>query len=101
MPLQVYCRNCAQYRHEWCKRKADSPDPDLLRDCQYYRGITNADCIRAMSDEELAEFIESIAPAKGWSWFLQNGTWLDWLKKENDAYYEQQIEEYLEGLNER
>lgn len=63
--------------------------------------MTIADWIRRMSDEELAEFIESIAPAKGWSWFLQNRTWLDWLKKEADAYYEQQIEEYLEGLNER
>ena len=63
--------------------------------------VTNGDAIRRVSDEELAEFLEATAPAKGWSWFLQNGTWLDWLKKENEAYYEQQIEKYLEGLNER
>lgn len=63
--------------------------------------MTNADYIRAMTDEELAEFIEAIAPAKDWSWFLQNGTWLDWLKKEAVAYYEQQIEKQLEGLNGR
>ena len=43
---------------------------------------TNADRIRAMTDEELAEFLEATAPAKGWSWWLDNGTWLDWLKKE-------------------
>ena len=55
MPLQVFCRNCAQYRHEWCDLKVDSPDPDLARDCQYYSGTTNADRIRSMTDEELAE----------------------------------------------
>ena len=82
MPLQVYCRNCAQYRHEWCKRKADSPDPDLLRDCQYYRGPTNADRIRDMTDEELNDFIEQLAPCRNYSWFLSGGSWLDWLEKE-------------------
>ena len=57
MPLQVFCRNCAQYRNEWCKLKVDSPDPDMMRDCQYYRGMTNADSIRSMTDEELAKLI--------------------------------------------
>ena len=67
--------------------------------------VTIAERLRLMSDEELAEFLESIAPAKGWSWFLQNGTWLDLLKKETDAYYAQQyeqlIEKQTEGQNER
>lgn len=65
MPLlQVYCRNCSQYRHEWCNLKVDSPDPDFARDCQYYRGKTNADRIRSMTDEELADFICGIYTLK-------------------------------------
>lgn len=91
MPLQVFCRNCAQYRNEWCKLKVDSPDPDMVRNCQYYRGMTNADRIRAMTDEELAVFVEgSICP--GGVCPLGNETdvskpscqkcWLDWLRQE-------------------
>ena len=44
--------------------------------------ITNADRIRAMSDEELAEWIEEISPHTEWTFYLQGGTWLDWLKQE-------------------
>lgn len=40
MPLKIYCRNCVQYRDEWCKVISDSPDPDLMRDCGFYRDKT-------------------------------------------------------------
>ena len=39
----------------------DSPDPDMQRDCQHFWEKTNADRIRAMSDEELAEFLIDLA----------------------------------------
>lgn len=54
MPLNVQCKRCANLRNDWCDKKHDSPDPDLIRDCQYYRTKTHSDRIRAMTDEELA-----------------------------------------------
>ena len=56
----IKCRNCFFYRNEWCKKIVDSPDPEEARDCNYFREMTNADRIRAMSDEELVEFIKNI-----------------------------------------
>ena len=53
----IKCRNCFFYRNEWCEKIVDSPDPEEARDCNYFREMTNADRIRAMSDEELAEFL--------------------------------------------
>lgn len=55
---------------EW-KRK----NPPIQR-----KPLTNADRIRAMTDEELAEFLNEVRPAEG---FLTK-TWLEWLKKEVD-----------------
>lgn len=56
----IKCRNCFFYRNEWCEKIVDSPDPEEVRGCNYFREMTNADRIRAMSDEELAEFIKHI-----------------------------------------
>ena len=56
----IKCRNCFFYRNEWCKKIVDSPDPEEARDCNYFREMTNADRIRAMTDEELAAFINRI-----------------------------------------
>lgn len=53
----IKCRNCFFYRNEWCKKIVDSPDPEEVRDCAYFREMTNADKIRSMSDEELAGFL--------------------------------------------
>ena len=52
------CANCIAYNHEWCGWKHDSPDPDMERECNHYKAATNADKIRAMSDEELAGWID-------------------------------------------
>ena len=57
----IKCRNCFFYRNEWCEKIVDSPDPEEVRDCNYFREMTNADRIRAMSDEELAEFLIGLA----------------------------------------
>jgi hypothetical protein len=44
--------------------------------------ITNADRIRSMSDDELAELVEKCAPQEAWASFLNGRTWSDWLKQE-------------------
>ena len=53
----IQCKKCFFFTPEWCPKKRDSLDPDLVRDCQYYRTKTNADVIRKMTDEELAEYL--------------------------------------------
>lgn len=57
MPKNVMCKKCNNLVNEWCEKKIDSPDPDIVRDCQHFREKTNADRIRAMSDEELAWYL--------------------------------------------
>ena len=63
------CRNCKNIYNlsneddviagKWCPKINDSPDIECDRECQHYEPQTNADRIRAMTDEELAEFISS------------------------------------------
>ena len=53
----IKCRNCFFYRNEWCEKIVDSPDPEEARDCNYFREMTNADRIRAMTDEELVSVV--------------------------------------------
>ena len=58
MPKNVVCKKCNNLVNDWCEKVIDSPDQDMQRDCQYFCEKTNADRIRAMSDEELAKFIQ-------------------------------------------
>lgn len=51
------CKNCAYYRNGWCEKVVDSPDQDMERKCRRFQKKTNADRIRAMSDEELAKWL--------------------------------------------
>ena len=57
MPKNVMCKRCNNLVNGWCEKVIDSPDPDMQRDCQHFWEKTNADRIRAMSDEELAKWI--------------------------------------------
>lgn len=57
MPKNVVCKKCNNLVNDWCEKVIDSPDPDMQRDCQYFCEKTNAQKIRAMSDEELAEML--------------------------------------------
>ena len=78
----IKCRNCFFYRNEWCEKIVDSPDPEKARDCNYFREMTNADRIRAMSDEELAELL----CCTGWR-MIEQKECLEWLQQpaeEND-----------------
>ena len=74
----IKCRNCFFYRNEWCEKIVDSPDPEEARDCNYFRDMTNADRIRAMSDEELAEFLYQVGYDNGWG--LEEYA-LEWLQQ--------------------
>ena len=55
MPKNVVCKKCNNLVNDWCEKVIDSPDRDMQRDCQYFCEKTNADHIRSMSDEEMAE----------------------------------------------
>lgn len=100
------CRNCKGFTpycytdmvhlgatRDWCIAVSDSPDPDLERDCKYYRAMTNADRIRSMTDEELAEYFAKITECGECEACLPNdicmatdelckGALLNWLKQE-------------------
>ena len=61
------CHNCKHPRWAeeypgrpffgWCDEINDSPDMDIERECRCFEPATNAELIRRMSDEELAEFL--------------------------------------------
>lgn len=89
MPKSIQCKKCANLKNDWCKLKADSPDPELVRDCQTYKAATYADRIRAMSDEELAVMFAKLRtktyllslPVQSYRGNDVND-WLDWLRQE-------------------
>lgn len=54
------CKNCINLQNHWCDMVVDSPDENAERECCTYERMTNADCIRSMSDEELAELLDSV-----------------------------------------
>lgn len=60
MPKQVQCKRCFHLYNDYCIPKLDSPDPDIVRDCQYYIATTNGDRIRRMTNEELADWFSKI-----------------------------------------
>ena len=60
MPVNVKCNSCYHLRNHWCRQVLNSPDPDIVRTCNYYRQKTNADHIWSMSDEELGKFLKRV-----------------------------------------
>lgn len=68
--MMVKCKNCTRlykaYNEEdvlvgkWCDKIFDCPDVEIERDCIFHNTMTNADRIRAMSDEELAKLMDDI-----------------------------------------
>ena len=61
------CKNCTNLYNlsdendvivgKWCPKTNDSPDVEAERECGYYKRMTQGDRIRAMSDDELADFM--------------------------------------------
>lgn len=45
---------------KWCAYINDNPHEDIERDCEHYAPMTNADRIRSMTDEELADFLVTV-----------------------------------------
>lgn len=83
------CLNCKRYdrKAKWCETIDDSPDEDFERCCDVYEKMTNADRIRAMSDEELAEFLCKVKSDYQWSDHEfpseeECGEWGEWLQSE-------------------
>ena len=90
------CKNCARYvcvnddnerilgKPNWCFYLSDSPCPDLERDCKAFIPLRNADRIRAMTDEELANFLMDVASRGGIQTESGIARWtiIDWLKQE-------------------
>lgn len=68
MPKNVKCKNCDKLKNHWCRAVIDSPDEDIVRDCRHFRHKTNADKIRAMTNEELSDFLCGIAYAGAEKW---------------------------------
>lgn len=74
------CKNCINLdRQGWCEKAVDSPEPNREMECYYFQRMTNADRIRAMTDEELAKFIAERNPDLP-DVFAEYV--LEWLKKE-------------------
>lgn len=76
----VKCKNCVRYSNEWCDKKKDSPDPDILRDCNYFKKKTHYDEIMAMPLDELAEWLSCNCTSDGygnsaedWKKYLEQG----------------------------
>ena len=81
MPKNVVCKNCNNLVNDWCEKVIDSPDQDMQRDCRYFCEKTNADRIRAMSDEELADFLAYTWATSARAWQKDTGETLRWLKQ--------------------
>lgn len=98
------CKNCVYYVHmnddgertigtpNWCFHISDSPDEELERDCIKFKFLTNADRIRAMTDEELTDLFISVGdgstPEKmvfsARDMKFEQQMWLRWLQREVD-----------------
>lgn len=77
------CKNCRNYdrKEKWCDLIKDSPHEDMERECGNYEKMTNADRIRSMSDEELAEFLERFGSFNQ-PCSINKGEPLKWLQSE-------------------
>ena len=76
MIKNVVCKKCNNLVNDWCEKVIDSPDKDMQRDCQYFCEKTNAQKIRAMSDEELAKLL----CCTGWR-MIEQKECLEWLQQ--------------------
>ena len=81
MPKNVVCKKCNNLVNDWCEKVIDSPDQDMQRDCQHFCEKTNADIIRAMSDEELADFLAYTWATSARAWQKDTGETLHWLQQ--------------------
>jgi len=62
--------------------RVSKAERELVRKMQR---MTNADRIRSMTDEELAEFFETLCPSYKWTFALRGMTWFGFLKQEVES----------------
>lgn len=81
------CRNCKNntlldggVQFSWCEVRRDNIDIDEERYCGAFSSATNADRIRSMTDEELADFISNKARTFGEEYEGYMSA-LDWLRE--------------------
>lgn len=68
--MKMKCKNCKNLHiltdlkneviGKWCPNINDCPDIEIERECEYCDTMTNADKIRNMSNEELAEWLHNM-----------------------------------------
>ena len=83
------CKNCNNLYNlsdkndvivgKWCPKINDSPHLDMERNCEHYKAMTNADRIRSMTDEELAEIFAQ------YNISLDKDGLLEWLRAESEG----------------
>ena len=64
------CKNCNNLYNlsnkddvivgKWCPKINDSPHLDMERNCEHYKAMTNADRIRSMTDQEMANWFDAV-----------------------------------------
>lgn len=92
------CKNCrnlihkeSDFRFPWCPIFDDCFDIEAERECPKFERMSNADKIRNMSDEELAEFLTSID--KGY-----DTTYGDYFEASNGVFISSKIDVEAEVL---
>lgn len=88
------CNNCKNLEtkdngfdaYSWCEKINDCPHEDIERDCEHYAPMTNADRIRSMTDEELADFLVTVE-SYGYHDQSISGTYEmnEWLRAESEG----------------
>ena len=85
--MRKHCGNCANYKKETSQFSEECGkcvsarlENGEMTDPSHWRALpqTNADCIRAMSDEELAEWM---AECNAYKENADASQWLPWLKQ--------------------
>lgn len=67
---------------KWCPKINDSPDIERERECKHFKSMSNADKIRAMTDEELADFFSERDKIPNRYKCKEIEDWIKWLQSE-------------------
>lgn len=88
------CNNCKNLEtkdngfdaYSWCEKINDCPHEDIERNCEHYAPMTNADRIRSMTDDELADFLVTVE-SYGYHDQSISGTYEmnEWLRAESEG----------------
>ena len=78
------CDKCGWYRPKHAVCEFDDTLTEPYESCSNWKPVTNADKIRAMTDEELAVFMNDVAQRGGIPIGGSVMKWFIWLKQEAD-----------------